>query len=80
MLKDYLKEREKEVVDIMIALFDQEYAVKQYGNTMKDEGMNQLAQLISKLCSLKKYEDVEKASNDPEYRKKLLKEYEIAEA
>ena len=37
-LKDYLNEREKEVVDIMIALFDQEYAVKQYGNTMKQEG------------------------------------------
>jgi len=25
----------------MIALFDQEYAVKQYGNTMKQEGIKQ---------------------------------------
>ncbi len=48
-LKDYLNEREKEVVDIMIALFDQEYAVKQYGNTMKKEGlMEGLASLVKK--------------------------------
>ena len=37
-LREYLNEREKEVVDIMVTLFDQEYAVKQYGITMKEEG------------------------------------------
>lgn len=38
VLSEYLKDREKEVVDIMIMLFDQEYAVKQYGRTQKEEG------------------------------------------
>ena len=38
VLVNYLKEREKEVIDIMITLFDQEYAVKQYGKTQKKEG------------------------------------------
>ena len=37
------------VVDIMIALFDQEYAVKQYGNTMKKEGLIEgLASIVKK--------------------------------
>ena len=82
-LKDYLNEREKEVVDIMIALFDQEYAVKQYGNTMKQEGMAQgmtkVTQLMAKLFSLGKAEELEKAAKDPEYLQKLLKDYGIAE-
>lgn len=46
----------------------------------RDEGMDQLAQLISKLCSLKKYQDVERASNDPEYRQKLLRDYGFVKA
>ena len=34
---------------MMIALFDQEYAVKQYGNTMKQESMAQgMAQGMTK--------------------------------
>ncbi len=44
------------------------------------QGMNKVTQLMAKLCSLKKYQDVEKASNDPEYFQKLLKEYGLAEA
>ena len=87
VLKDYLNEREKEVVDIMIALFDQEYAVKQYGNTMKQEGMAQgmaqgmtkVTQLMAKLFSLGKAEELEKAAKDPEYLQKLLKDYGLAE-
>ena len=38
VLTGYLKEREKEVIDIMITLFDQEYAVEQYGRSQKAEG------------------------------------------
>ena len=43
VLVNYLKEREKEVIDIMITLFDQEYAVEQFGRSQKrigrDEGI-----------------------------------------
>jgi len=38
VLKGYLKEREKEVMNIMIMLFDQEFAVEQYGRSQKKEG------------------------------------------
>ena len=38
VLKEYLKEREKEVIDIMIMLFDQTYATEQYGIAQKEEG------------------------------------------
>ena len=32
VLAEYLKDREKEVVDIMMTLFEQEYAVERYGD------------------------------------------------
>ena len=38
---NYLKEREKEVIDIMILLFDQEYAVEQFGRSQKKEGIQE---------------------------------------
>ena len=39
VLAEYLTDREKEVVNIMITLFDQEYALKQYGKELKEEGI-----------------------------------------
>ena len=39
VLVNYLKEREKEVIDIMITLFDQEYAVEQFGRSQKKAGL-----------------------------------------
>ena len=39
ILKEYLESREKEVVDIMMTLFDQEYAVERYGDEKKAEGL-----------------------------------------
>ena len=38
-MKEYLESREKEVVDIMMTLFDQEYAVERYGDEKKAEGI-----------------------------------------
>ena len=34
-----MKNREKEVIDIMMTLFDQEYAVERYGAEKKAEGL-----------------------------------------
>ena len=90
VLKDYLKKREKEVINIMIELFNQEHAVQAYGNSMQEKGIKigekrgekngkkQLAQLFAKLFALGKTEDAEKVSKDPEYMEKLLKEYGLA--
>ena len=38
VLAEYLKDREKEVVDIMMTLFEQEYAVERYGDEKRTEG------------------------------------------
>lgn len=38
VLRDYLSGREKEVINIMMGLFDQEKAVEQFGNEKKEEG------------------------------------------
>ena len=83
VLKKYLEEREKEVVNIMIELFNQELAVKEYGDEREEkgrnEGRNEITQLSAKLFSLGKGKDVEKATKDPNYMQKLLKDYGLAE-
>ena len=75
VLKDYLNTREKEVVDIMNALFNQELAVNMYGDAREEkgrnEGRNQISQLMAKLFSLGKVKELEKASKDPNYMQKL---------
>lgn len=38
LLKEYLSGREKEVISIMMGLFDQEKAIEQFGNEKKAEG------------------------------------------
>ena len=78
MLASYLKEREKEVVDIMIMLFDQEYAVEQYGKQQKAEGENKLGTLMAKLFSQNRLEDAKRCSEDAEYREKLYQEFKLA--
>lgn len=63
----------------MMELFNQELAVKQYGEEMKEKGRNKMTQLLAKLFSLGKSEDAEKAAKDPNYMRKLLKDYGLAE-
>ena len=38
ILKEYLESREKEVVDIMITLFDQQEIAEMHDNSMREEG------------------------------------------
>ena len=64
----------------MMELFNQELAVTQYGEEMQEEGRNEMTQLFAKLFSLGKGKDVEKATKDPNYMQKLLKDYGLAES
>ena len=41
------------------------------------EGVDLMAKLVKILIAEKKYSDVEKVSDDAEYRDKLLKEYKL---
>ena len=46
----------------------------------KTEGINQIASLMSKLFSLGRAKDAEKAANDPAYLQQLLAEFGMAKA
>lgn len=41
VLREYLSGREKEIINIMMGLFDQEKAVEQFGNEKKEEGRSE---------------------------------------
>ncbi len=51
-----------------------------YGSDQREEGANLAAKLMQKLYSLGKAKEAERASNEPEYLKKLLKDYGFVKA
>lgn len=85
ILAEYLGNREKEVFDIMMTLFDQEYAVERYGDEQraegraegKAEGVDLIAKLIKILIQQNRNEDIERMSEDREYCNQLLKEFAL---
>lgn len=63
VLKEYLENREKEVISIMMALFEQEYAVERYGDEKKAEGKKEMAlSLASMGLSVEKIAEAAKVS------------------
>ena len=44
-----------------------------------DKGVDLMAKLVNSLVKAKRYDDVEKVSEDPAYRDKLMKEYKLVE-
>lgn len=81
ILAEYLGNREKEVFDIMMTLFDQEYAVERYGDEQRAEGRAEGVDLIAKLIKIliqqNRNEDIERMSEDREYCNQLLKEFAL---
>ena len=51
---------------------------KQFRNG-REEGMDNISKLLKLLVSEKKYDEIEKISEDKEYQKELLKQYKIIE-
>ena len=47
ILKEYLESREKEVVDIMMTLFSQEYAIDAYAEEIRQESAKEAARNLS---------------------------------
>ncbi|MBD9054993.1 MAG: hypothetical protein EGR36_03185 [Eubacterium ventriosum] len=55
---------------------------KQYRNgreECREEGMDNISKLLKLLVAEKKYDEIEKISEDKEYQKELLKKYKIIE-
>mgnify|MGYP003258544276 CR=1 FL=1 len=49
VLKEYLQSREKEVMSIMMTLFDQEYAVERYGDEREMKKAKEMALSLAKM-------------------------------
>jgi len=87
VLKDYLISHEQEAVDIMMALFDDDYIQEMYGYEREQKGRKEgrkegriegtalFASLMQKLFADGRIEDARRASEDYEYSQKLFKEY-----
>ena len=45
----------------------------------REEGMDNISKLLKLLVAEKKYDEIEKISEDKEYQKELLKKYKIIE-
>ena len=84
VLKDYLKEREKEVITIMITLFNQEYATQQYGKAQKEEGRaegeDELSEALRDLRRQGREADAWKAVEDKQFRTQILEAYRAKRA
>ncbi len=86
ILKEYLNERRKEVMDIMTALFDDDVIQEMYEKSIRRESREQgleegLEQGKSDILSMNKYlieqeryEDLKRATKDEAFRKTILKE------
>jgi len=91
VLKDYLISHEQEAVNIMMALFDDDYIQEMYGYEREQKGRKEgrmegrkegrmegtalFASLMQKLFADGRIEDARRASEDYEYSQKLFKEY-----
>ena len=81
VLADFLKKHRAEVTNMILTTYDKDL----YEKTLKEdareegreEGMEYLNQLNKYLLKSKRYSDLERATEDIEYQKKLLKEFGI---
>ena len=84
VLADFLKKHRAEVTNMILTTYDKDL----YEKTLKEdareegrkEGMEYLNQLNKYLLKAKRYSDLERATEDIEYQKKLLKEFGIEES
>ena len=83
VMKKYLDEREKEVISIMMTLFDKKEIQKAFGKEKFEEGRNEgrtegetrLLTLIDKLYKSGRACDVQRVAADADYRSELYKAF-----
>jgi len=88
VLKEYLEEREKEVISIMIMLFSQEYATQQYGLAQKEEGReegqqmgeDELSEALDDLFEQGRDAEARKAMKDKQFRAQILEAFRTKRA
>ena len=79
VLKEYLERQREEVIDIMLALFDEETTMRNHDASVerkgKRKGYKEATDLMNFLWSNGRGDDAIKASSDESYLDKLLAEY-----
>ena len=86
VLKEYLLRRESEVMGMLSNEYNyeeylrvqREEAAEEGREEGREEGMDKLAALMKLLIKEKQYAEIERISEDPAYRKLLLKEYNLS--
>ena len=77
VLADFLKKHRAEVTNMILTTYDKDLYEKTLKADAREEGMEYLNQLNKYLLKSKRYNDLERATEDIEYQKKLLKEFGI---
>ena len=73
LLKDYLLKNKGEVLDMVMTEYNEELRER----TLKEEGIEKLGSLITRLINLGRNDDIQKVAIDPIYRNKLFQEFQL---
>ena len=80
VLKEYLKREREEVIDMMLALFDEETLMKNHDATIERKIRKEITDLLIYLRENNREDDANKALEDADYLDKLLKDYRSLKA
>ena len=77
VLADFLKKHRAEVTNMILTTYDKDLYEKALKEDAREEGLESGILLTKYLFNDNRSKDLERASKDIEYQKKLLKEYGI---
>ena len=77
VLAEFLKKHRAEVTNMILTTYDKDLYEKTLKEDAREEIRAELNQLTICLLNTKRYNDLERAAEDIEYQKKLLKEFGI---
>lgn len=77
ILADYLKRKGSEVMNMLIAEYDYDMDIEVQREEAYNAGIRRVNQLHSCLLKDNRFEDLKKSTEDPDYQKQLLKEYDL---
>ena len=77
VLADFLKKHRAELTNMILTTYDKDLYEKTLKEDAREEGREESMELTKYLLKAKRYSDLERATEDIEYQKKLLKELGI---
>ncbi len=77
VLVDFLMRYRAEVTDMILSEYNEELHLKTVERLGREEGIQLINLLFSRLMEQGRYEDLERSTKDPEFQKQLLEEFHI---